>query len=255
MNVSFGRNMEVKHIPFPPIFRCPIFDSGWFQGGYTSNQTQFSSFGLENYGWNKLDMLVAGYGHDFSESLHYWRTRFIVIPTKEPPTINTGPNGERLNDEEIRILGIEKLAETFTKLRWPYPDERNSNQPPLAVRLLHTTLDPVASILDQGLMDQLDQIHAQGPLKKKVKSEREIGDMAPSAIVKAMNEEDGVPIKHYHWHQSRYPNSFIGSDFVSWLVREFNDVSSRAQAVEWGVTLLEQGLFEHCRGHHGFLDG
>ncbi|KAF7778433.1 hypothetical protein Agabi119p4_2778 [Agaricus bisporus var. burnettii] len=234
-------------------YECFIWPK--YGGGYTSNQTQFSSFGLENYGWNKLDMLVAGYGHDFSESLHYWRTRFIVIPTKEPPTINTGPNGERLNDEEIRILGIEKLAETFTKLRWPYPDERNSNQPPLAVRLLHTTLDPVASILDQGLMDQLDQIHAQGPLKKKVKSEREIGDMAPSAIVKAMNEEDGVPIKHYHWHQSRYPNSFIGSDFVSWLVREFNDVSSRAQAVEWGVTLLEQGLFEHCRGHHGFLDG
>jgi hypothetical protein len=199
-------------------------------------------------------MLVGGYENNFSESLHYWRTRFIVVPTKEPPTMNVGPNGERLNEEEIRILGIEKLAEIFTKLRWTYPDER-ANQPSIPVRLLPTTLDPVACILDQGLMDQLDQIHAQGPLKKKMKSEREISDMTPSAIVKAMNEEDGVPIKHYRWHESHYPNSFIGSDFVSWLVREFGDVSSRAQAVEWGVTLLEQGLFEHCRGHHGFLDG
>jgi hypothetical protein len=104
-------------------------------------------------------------------------------------------------------------------------------------------------------MDQLDQIHAQGPLKKKIKSEREVADLPLALIVKAMREEDGVPIKHYQWHQTQYPNSFIGSDFVSWLVREFNDVSSRAQATEWGVGLLEQGLFEHCRGQHGFLDG
>lgn len=199
-------------------------------------------------------MLVAGYEHNFNESLRYWRTRFIVVPTKEPPTINAGPNGERLNDEEIRILGIEKLAEVFTKLRWQTADER-INHPAPPVRFLPTTLDPVACVLDGSLMDQLDQIHAQGPLKKKVKSEREIAEMLPSAIIKAMKEEDGVPIKHYQWHRSQYPNSFTGFDFVSWLVREFSDVSSRAQAVEWGVRLVEQGLFEHCRGHHGFLDG
>ena len=199
-------------------------------------------------------MLVAGYEHNFNESLRYWRTRFIVIPTKEPPMTSTGPGGERLNDEEIRILGIEKLAEQFTKLRWQPADER-INYPAPPVRFLPTTLDPVASILDESLMDLLDQIHAQGPLRKKIKSEREIADMPLSAIAKAMREEDGVPIKLYQWHRSQYPNSFIGFDFVSWLVREFSDVSSRAQAVEWGTKLLEQGLFEHCRGQHGFLDG
>jgi hypothetical protein len=199
-------------------------------------------------------MLVAGYERDFNEFLRYWRTRFVVVPTKEPPTLNTGPGGERLDDEEIRLLGIEKLAEQFTKLRWQPADER-INHPAPPVRFLPTTLGPTASILDESLMDQLDQIHAQGPLKKKMKSEREIGDMPLAHIVKAMREEDGVPIKHYQWHRSQYPNSFIGYDFVSWLVREFNDVSSRTQATEWGVRLMEQGLFEHCRNQHGFLDG
>jgi len=199
-------------------------------------------------------MLVAGYERDFNESLRYWRTRFVVVPTKEPPSLSTGPGGERLNDEEIRLLGIEKLAELFTKLRWQPPEERINNPAP-PIRFLPTTLDPATSVLDESLMDQLDQIHAQGPLKKKMKSEREIGDLLPTMIIKAMHEEDGVPIKNNRWHRNQYPNSFIGHEFVSWLVREFNDVTSRAQAVEWGARLLEQGFFEHCRGQHGFLDG
>ncbi|KAJ7841775.1 hypothetical protein B0H13DRAFT_2286872 [Mycena leptocephala] len=217
----------------PFAYECLIWPK--LGGGYTEQSTVFTSHGLENYGWNSLDMLVAGYEHQFNESLRYWRTRFVVIPTAEPPSSNIGPSGEKLNDEETRILGIEKLAEQFTKLRWRPPEEKCAPPP--------------------ALLEQLDQIHAAGPLRKKMKSEREIGDMALAAIAKAMRAEDGVPIKHNQWHRSQYPNSFTGFDFVSWLVREFRDVSSRAQGTEWGIKLEEQGLFEHCRGHHAFLDG
>ncbi|KAJ7633176.1 hypothetical protein FB45DRAFT_1058142 [Roridomyces roridus] len=234
--------------PFP--YQCLIWPK--LGGGYTEQSLVFTSHGLDNYGWNSLDMLVAGYEHQFNESLRYWRTRFVVLPTEEPPTSNIGPSGEKLNDEETRILGIEKLADSFTKLRWRPPDEKT---PPPPVRFLWTTLNPAVSVLDEALMEQLDQIHAAGPLRKKMKSEREIAEMSLSAIAAAMREEDGVPIKHYQWHRSQYPHSFTGFDFVSWLVREFRDVSSRAQGTEWGVKLEEQGLFEHCRGHHGFLDG
>ncbi|KAJ6526232.1 hypothetical protein DFH09DRAFT_1328576 [Mycena vulgaris] len=234
----------------PFSYECLIWPK--LGGGYTEQSTVFTSHGLENYGWNSLDMLVAGYEHQFNESLRYWRTRFVVIPTAEPPSSNIGPSGEKLNDEETRILGIEKLAEQFTKLRWRPPDEKCGPPP---VRFLWTTLNPAVSVLDDTLLEQLDQIHAAGPLKKKMKSEREIGDMPLAAIAKAMREEDGVPIKHNQWHRSQYPNSFTGFDFVSWLVREFRDVSSRAQGTEWGIKLEEQGLLEHCRGHHAFLDG
>ncbi|KAH7889491.1 hypothetical protein F5I97DRAFT_1800751 [Phlebopus sp. FC_14] len=222
--------------------------------GYTELKTKFVSHGLENYGWNRLDMLVAGYEHQFNESLRYWRTRFVVIPTAELPQMNPGPSGEKLNEEEIRIMGIDKLSEIFTKARWQPPDERAQQQ--LApVRFLPTTLGPAYSVLDDSLMAQLDEIHAAGPLKKKMKSEKEIAEMPLAAIAKAMREEDGVPIKLHRWHRSKYPDSFTGFDFVSWLVREFRDVSSREQGTEWGTKLLEQGLFIHCRGRHGFLDG
>jgi hypothetical protein len=169
----------------------------------------------------------------------------------DPPHIKEAGN-DRLSEEEARMSGIEKLADMFTKLRWQPPDEKTTYPP---VRFLNTTLDPAVCVLDEGLMDQMDTIHSQGPLKKKMKSEREIGDMTLSAIAKAMREEDGVPIKFHQWHKSQYPDSFIGYDFVSWLVREFRDMSTRAQATEFGNKLQEQGLFEHCRGKHSFLDG
>lgn len=203
--------------------------------------------------FDRLDMLVAGYEHQFNESLRYWRTRFVVIPSAEAPEITSGPSGEKLNEEEIWLMGIDKLAEIFTKARWQPPDERGQQLPPL--RFLPTTLGPSHSVLDESLMLQLDEIHAAGPLKKKMKSEREIADMSLSAVAKAMRDDDGVPIKLHRWHRMKYPDSFTGFDFVSWLVREFRDVSSREQGTEWGAKLLDQGLFNHCTGRHGFLDG
>jgi len=212
-------------------------------------------------GWGhdtRLDMLVAGYEQQFNESLRYWRTRFVVIPTLEPPilggSISGGGWSDRLDDEEIRILGIEKLMDMFSRVRWQSPEERAAGSV-LPVRLLVTDVGPAAMILDDNLMASLDEIHAAGPLRKKVKSERDIADMSLAAIAKAMREEDGVPIKEHRWQRQKHPDSFLGFEFVNWLIREFRDVSTRDQATEWGVKLQEQGLFEHSSGRHGFFDG
>ena len=201
-------------------------------------------------------MLIAGYEYQFNESLRYWRTRFVVIPTAEPPLTNIGPTGEKLNDEEIRLVGMDKLAELFSRVRWQSPEEKGNNSlSSTLVRFLPTDLGPSACLLDDMLVSRLEEIHSLGPLKKKIKSERDIGEMTLSAVAKAMREDDGVPIKDYKWHGKKYSDAFTGSDFVSWLVREFRDVSSREQAAEVGVRLQAQGLFDHSRGTHGFLDG
>jgi hypothetical protein len=205
----------------------------------------------------RLDMLVAGYEQQFNESLRYWRTRFVVIPTLEPPTytgISSGGGSDRLNEEEIRILGIEKLMEMFSRVRWQPPDERGVGPVP-SVRLLVTDVGPAVMVLDDNLMARLDEIHEAGPLRKKMKSERDIADMSLTAIAKAMREEDGVPIKEHRWQRQKHPDSFLGFEFVNWLIREFRDVSTRDQATEWGIKLQEQGLFEHSSGRHGFFDG
>ncbi|TDL24891.1 hypothetical protein BD410DRAFT_801634 [Rickenella mellea] len=221
--------------------------------GYTELKTSFVSQGLENYGWNRVDMLVAGYEHQINESLRYWRTRFVVIPTIEPPPTMTGPSGEKLNDEEVRLLGTDRLAELFTKVRWAPPGDKASLYPP--IRFLPTYLGPAASVMDEHIVSQLDEIQATGPMGKKVKSERDIGEMSLSSIAKAMRDDTSFPIKDHKWHKAIYQDSFTGYEFVSWLVREFRDVSTREQGTEWGSKLQEQGLIQHCRGLHGFLDG
>lgn len=200
-----------------------------------------------------MDMVVAGYEQQFSASSRFWRTRFLVIPTEEPPPPMSASTGEKMNDEEIRLAGIDKLADMFGKARWIPVGEKPEFYP--APRFLPTYLGPAASILDENITAQLEEIHATGPLKKKKHSDKFFQEYSLSAIGKAMREEDGVPIKDHRWHGSLYPDSFTGANLTSWLVREFSDISTREQAVEAGASLHTQGLFEHCRKHHGFIDG
>ncbi|KIY46963.1 hypothetical protein FISHEDRAFT_46255 [Fistulina hepatica ATCC 64428] len=250
--IQVRRWVRQVNLSRPFEYQCLIWPKLGF--GYTEVSTKFESMGLENYGWNRLDMLVAGYENQLNESLRYWRTRFIVIPTVDPPQLSSAPNGEKLNAEEIRIMGIDKLAEQFTKLRRRSLEDSSDSGAHAPVRFLPTTLNPTECVLDDALMEQLEQIHAAGPLRKKMKSDKELADMSLSTLAQAMREDSGL-IKHNHWHHNSYPNSFTGFDFVSWVVREFRDVSTRAQGAEWGVKLQEQGLLEHCRGSHNFLDG
>ena len=260
----------------PPIeYQCLIWPK--LGEGYTELKTSFVSHGLENYGWNRfgqhhflitrtgtdnwltrLDMLIAGYESQLHESLRYWRTRFIVIPSAGSPLTNIGPTGEKLDDEEIRLVGMDKLAELFSRVRWQAPDSNlgTGTQTQPVVRFLPTDLGPAACVLDEALMNRLDEIHALGPLRKNMKSEKEISQMSLSAIAKAMREDPvSLPIKDYRWHGKVYTDSFTGSDFVNWLVKEFGDVSSKDQAVEVGGRLQTQGLFDHARRTHGFIDG
>ncbi|KAF8504057.1 hypothetical protein BU17DRAFT_78315 [Hysterangium stoloniferum] len=221
--------------------------------GYTEVSTTFKFPGSEKLGWNSMDMVVAGYEQHFSPSSRFWRTRFLVIPSEDPPQPMYGTSGEQLNDEEVRLAGMDKLADLFGKARWVVPGEKPDIYP--APRFLPTYLGPSACILDDTIVSQLEEIHASGPLRKKKNSGKIFQELSLQAIAKAMRDEDGVIIKDHRWHGSLYPDSFTGVNLTSWLVREFSDISTREQAVEAGFNLHAQGLFEHCRKHHGFLDG
>ncbi|KEP52401.1 vacuolar membrane-associated protein IML1 [Rhizoctonia solani 123E] len=242
-----------SHPTDPFQYQCLVWPK--LGTGYTEVSTSFSFPVLEEYGWNRTDTLVAGYERDLSDALRYWRTRYLVIPSEDSPPApfrgSTG-EGETLDEEEIRLLGVtERLAELFSRARWLRPDETDLPPP----RFVETTLDPAVCVLDDSLMTQIEELHARGPLKKKRLSERVLEEMSLGSIARAMREENGVPIKEHKWHGIQYPDSFTGREFVSWLVREFKDVSTREQGIEHGNRLLSAGLFEHCRGTHGLLDG
>jgi SEA/GATOR complex protein SEA1/DEPDC5 len=200
-----------------------------------------------------MDMVVAGYEQHFNRSSRFWRTRFIIIPTEEPPLPMNGSSGERLNDEEVRLAGMDKLADLLGKARWVPPGEKAEAYP--TPHFLPTYLGPAASVCDDAVVTQLEEIHASGPLKKKKNSDKVFQEYSLSSIARAMRDEEGVSVKDHRWHGTIYSDSFTGADLTSWLAREFSDISTREQAVEAGSKLHAQGLFEHCRKHHGFLDG
>lgn len=206
---------------------------------------------LNNY---SIDMVVAGYEQQFGSSSRFWRTRFLVIPTEEPPQPTLGTSGELLSEEEIRLAGMDKLADMFNKARWIAPGEKIDG-PSTALRFLPTYLGPAACVVDEELLSQLDEIHASGPLKKKKNSDKVFEEHSLQMISKAMKEADGFSIKDHRWHGASYQDSFTGAELVSWLIREFRDISTREQAVEAGSKLHADGLIEHCRKLHGFLDG
>ena len=181
-----------------------------------------------------------------------------MIPSADSPVTNIGPNGEKLDDEEIRLVGMEKLAELFSRVRWQASDGSLGTGPQTqhVVRFLPTDLGPATCVLDEALMNRLDEIHAFGPLRKNMRSEKEISQMSLGAIARAMREDPvSLPIKDHRWQGKIYADAFTGSDFVNWLVKEFRDVSSKEQAVEVGGKLQAQGLFDHARRTYGFLDG
>ena len=159
----------------------------------------------------------------------------------------------KLDEEETRLLGSDKLAELFSKIRW---NPTNDDLPP--VRFLPTYLGPTACVIDDHIVAELEEIHSVGPYGKKLKSDRDISEMTLPALAKLMlakEENGGLGVRDHKWHATVYQDSFTGYDFVSWLVKEFRDVSTREQGAEWGVRLQEQGLMEHCRGKYPFFDG
>ena len=104
--------------------------------------------------FNYLDRLIAGEEEDLTSNLRYWRTRFILIPSGRDPVAGVVPKGEQFNQAEILISGAFKVLEIIGKNQW-----KPSGQTDVPLRLLPTTFDPSACVLDDGLMIELDRLN------------------------------------------------------------------------------------------------
>ncbi|KAJ3011603.1 vacuolar membrane-associated protein iml1, partial [Thoreauomyces humboldtii] len=78
-----------------------------------------------------------------------------------------------------------------------------------------------------------------------------------SIIAQAMQAPPpaGVPFGDRRWHFRLYESVLIGSEAVDWMVRNFADIDSREDAVDFGNHLLKEGFLEHANRKHKFLDG
>ncbi|CAO1613053.1 unnamed protein product [Parajaminaea phylloscopi] len=243
--------------------------------GYHTVRTTFRYPDLTTYDWTLLDSLVTGHAEEesFTESLRYWRTRILIVPTegRAPPMI--APTGEQLDDEEIRLIGMDRLADMFARARW-----RGSNSKDRGgsggqrghagrnslLRFIPTSLDPSTSMFDEEFVRQMEaaivedeQVEEAAQQRRAAsRSKRQIKDASLDSVAIAMaHDRHGVKIEDRYWNRRIYASVFTGTDLTTWLLEDHVDIRDREEAAEWGKTLMQQGLFEHATGHHGFLDG
>jgi hypothetical protein len=234
--------------------------------GFTQRNVKFNYPQSIFYNWNYLDHLVSGYQDELTESLRFWRSRFILIPMDTLPAnmhSYLNPQNETLTDEELRLAGFLKFMELFSRARWLPFHERSARNPKknamttATIPITFTTFNTSTYVANEIFKWKLESSGTRpSPTQLTPVSSALTKDSKLSAVSAAMQHPiDGVQFKDRRWHLRFYERVFIGHEGVDWIIRSFSDISTREDAQEFGQKLLQQGLFEHVNGRHPFLDG
>ncbi|KAJ3412424.1 vacuolar membrane-associated protein iml1 [Chytridiales sp. JEL 0842] len=258
-----GKNVEVKRymrksMPF-----------------YEQTTVTFSYPPLAYYNWNYLDHLISGFQDEMTEGLRFWRARFLLIPLENLPRTNAflNPSNENLDEEELRLVGFHKFVELFEKARWREQQKDfkkvdpkiNQIRPVSSLNIQFTTLSLSSYVKEESqkgislpnvIRQSSSSVNdAESDLANSIKGSLSRGSSL-HAITQAMqNPRSGCPIKDRRWHFRLYENVFIGGECVEWMLREFEDIDTREDAITFGNELLSKGIFEHANKKHRFLDG
>ncbi|KAF2838833.1 hypothetical protein M501DRAFT_975696 [Patellaria atrata CBS 101060] len=221
----------------------------------------------DDYNWNYIDNFLAGYYEDFSDSLRFWRARFVLIPVE----LKTPHHNRRLlpsviedSEEEMRLEGIRKLTQVWQRNRYIPPEERahqsrarkrKIDTNPLAIE--YQTRDPsviIAAGPDNPMLAEgeqrgyVTQIFADSELYHR-------SSIDLHKLAQDLQGEKGIPMGDRRWHLRLHYNCFTGFDLTTWLLQNFSDVDDRDEAVELGNDLMKRGLFQHVSRKHQFRDG
>lgn len=148
--------------------------------------------------FNYLDRLIAGEEDQLQSNLRFWRARYLLIPSGRDPTsvqglMPRGTQGEEYNTSEILITGAVKVLELMGRNQWKRP---GTSATPL--RLLATTFDPSTSVLDEGLMLELERLTSG---KEKIDAGHTLEGMTLQAVADMMNKpNNGLIIRDRWWN-------------------------------------------------------
>ncbi|KAF3483059.1 vacuolar membrane-associated protein [Arthroderma uncinatum] len=233
---------------------------------YRKNCIRLALSQLE-YNWNFADSFLAGHRDhlaDSSRQLKHWRTRFVLIPV-HISTNSRRPNSSlnEDNEEERHLMGIYQLTQFWQRYKYMPPEEKRfqstgmkkKDQNPL--NILYQTSDPsvvVATELDRLLLEDpgLDNPPAQLLPESELLQKSSI---SLSSVAHAMQSEKGVKMMDRRWHWRLHYNCFVGMELTTWLIKNFSDIDTREEAVQFGNELMKHGLFHHVQRRHNFRDG
>ncbi|CDH11359.1 probable Vacuolar membrane-associated protein IML1 [Zygosaccharomyces bailii ISA1307] len=211
--------------------------------------------------WNQIDQVLAGYGdYGVDKNACGFRSKLVVLPADIPPnTYSSVVNGrnETLTPEEIRLEGLSRLISSISRSRLLSSKEeqaRKTKKQEIQPEILFYTgslfdfIREQKSSLDKSVLSYKDSIFAD---RKQLRKDVDIWELAREL----QHGENSLALVNRKWHWKRHQNSFIGSELVNWLLRNLSDIDTREEAVAYGQTLMDKGLFKHVLNKHGFLDG
>lgn len=208
------------------------------------------------YNWNQLDQLLAGYEDAVAVSgKDFHKMKFVVMPGEIPANAYY-INNERLTDEEIRVEGLRKLIATVERGKFSKTEEEKA-------RTKKQEILPEITFYTGNLYDFLNQqaesfdISGTQPSNSLMASgsSRFNTNIKISSLAQQLQGPGGLTLVDRTWHFKTHPQCFVGQEFVSWLIKYFDDVDSREEATAYGQALMGAGLFQHVENRHGFLDG
>lgn len=205
-----------------------------------------------DYNWNQLDQVLAGYGDSVEHQVKYHRLKFAIIPT-EVPENSFKLATEKLTPEEIRLEGIRSLVTTINRNRFRTLEERR-------IRRKKSEIIPEINFYTGNLFSYLDNqanLEFSGEVKQTQLFQTPMYSKTISLtkLASALQGNGGIKIADRKWHLILHYHCFTGMDLVSWLIENFDDIDDREEAVNYGNTLMERGLFRHVKSKHHFLDG
>ena len=205
--------------------------------------------------FNYLDRLINGEDEAFDDKVRYWRTRYLLIPSGRDPSsfANVMPKNDTFDRSEILMEGAERVLDVFNKLaikRQTAYAPANTGKDWRMLKLIPTSFDPSACVLDDGLMSERERVVRNEEVFEKGKklegmTLKEVGEMM-------CKERNGLMI-YDRWYHCEYcsgiadivrmhEDSFSGEQFCEWLLKTYEDVKTPDQAAEWARSLFEKGL-------------
>ncbi|POS85236.1 hypothetical protein EPUL_002045 [Erysiphe pulchra] len=236
----------------------------------------------EHYNWNYVDTFLGGFDEEISESLYFYRARFVLIPVDRPSQALMSVSED--NEEEVRLEGIKKLTQLWQRHRVTLSSEvgsrdmkKSRSKDPNPLDIVYKTEDPSLVVTAELETLSIIEMGDNGLWKSQLfeterfrKSNLDIAELAEA--IQAPVDKGGVRMQNRRWHLRLYYNCFIGSDMTTWLIDNFEDIETREKAVEFGNRLMARhellksnekekekekyiGLFVHVDSRHKFRDG
>lgn len=236
---------------------------------YSARQLSFAATSDRN--WSKIDNDIADAAADSYErqmamptiTSHPRRARFVLIPVEPSSYVKASHPASDEIDEEIRLDGICKLTMMWQKNRWVPPEEERNYASwighkdinPLAIE--YQTRDPSA-VVAAGFESSILTEGESSVAMTQLFDDDEIYRTSHVDLQKLANDlqsERGIGVRSRRWRFRVYDYCFVGHDLAGFLLRKFQDIKTRGEAVEFGNVLMRKGLFQHVHKKHQFRDG